>query len=83
MDGENRGDLLYGAKAIALHLDLTEKQTQHLIAKALIPTFKLGTAICATKSGLARHFVELMGPQRQIGDCSGESGNDVSGGPEG
>lgn len=82
MDGESPGDLLYGLKSIALHLELTERQAEHLIGKALVPTFKLGTVVCATKSGLARHFAALMCPQREIGGCGGELGDRGSRGPE-
>ena len=48
--------LLYGCKAIAAHLKLTPRQVSHLIAKGHLPTFRLGSIICSTKTDLAEHF---------------------------
>jgi hypothetical protein len=52
--------LLYGVKDIAAHLGLTPRQAAHLIDKGHLPTFRLGTIICSTKSGLAEHFSQLF-----------------------
>ncbi len=49
-------DLLYGVKAIAAHLQMTEKQVYHLHDKASLPTFKVGATVCARRSTLAKHF---------------------------
>lgn len=52
--------LLYGVKDIAAHLKLTPRQAAHLIDKGHLPTFRLGTVICSTKSGLADYFNQLI-----------------------
>jgi hypothetical protein len=39
--------LLYGAGAIAVYLGMTEHACRHLIANRVIPTFKIGSRICA------------------------------------
>ena len=52
--------LLYGVKDIAAHLKLTPRQAAHLIAKGHLPTFRLGSIICSTKSGLAEHFSQQI-----------------------
>lgn len=67
MEGERGNDLLYGVKSIAQHLEMTPRQAQHLVDKRLIPFFKMGAVVCATKSGLAEHFAAQMRAQREIG----------------
>lgn len=54
-------DLLLGVKAIADHLAMSERQALHLHYCRRIPTFKMGRAVCATRSGLQRHFAALSG----------------------
>jgi hypothetical protein len=49
-------DFLYGTKRIAQHLGLTVRQVEHMIARGVIPTFKLGAIVCSTRSSLQRHF---------------------------
>lgn len=55
---EPETDLLYGMTAIGDHLGLTARQAEHLAAKGVIPTFKLGGTVCARRSTLAKHFAE-------------------------
>ena len=57
-DAKSNGsaDLLYGADAIASHLELTKRQVLHLHEKGEIPTFKTGRTVCARRSTLAKHF---------------------------
>lgn len=52
MEHETNPDLAYGTKAIARHLGLTERQALHLKEKGLLPTFYIGSTICALKSKL-------------------------------
>ena len=54
MDGivSPRGELLYGAPAIAAFLGITERQARHLADKARIPTWKEGKLICARRASL-------------------------------
>ena len=51
-------DLLWGLKEIARYLNKTPRQAQHMHEKKLIPTFKMGAVVCATKSALAERFAE-------------------------
>lgn len=46
------GDLLYGAAPIAKYLGLTEKQARHRIDTGHIPSFRIGSTICARRSTL-------------------------------
>lgn len=52
-------DLLTGIADIAEHLSWPERRVLHMHEKGLIPTFKLGRAVCARRSALARHFADL------------------------
>jgi hypothetical protein len=61
--------LLYGCKAIAAHLKLTPRQAAHLIDKGFLPTFRLGTIICSTKSALAEHFSEQIRATKGDDQC--------------
>ncbi|GHA11270.1 hypothetical protein GCM10007989_01970 [Devosia pacifica] len=45
-------DLLLGAKAIAKHLGVTQRQTYRLIADRHIPSFKVGGTVAARRSQL-------------------------------
>ncbi len=57
-------DLLYGAEAIAAHLELTKRQVLHLHEKSQIPTFKMGRTVCALRTALAAHFQNLTAETR-------------------
>lgn len=59
MKDAKEADLLYGAAAIAAHLELTSKQVYHLHDKGELPTFKVGATVCARRSALAAHFAAL------------------------
>lgn len=59
-DNHDVDGLLYGVKDIAGHLKLTPRQAAHLIDKGHLPTFRLGSIICSTKSSLAEHFNQLI-----------------------
>lgn len=56
---KNARDLLYGVTAIADHLGLTNRQVYHQREQGLLPTFKMGRVVCASKSYLAEHFRKL------------------------
>jgi hypothetical protein len=49
---ERGGEVLYGASAIAQFLGIDETPTRHLIAKGVIPTFKIGAKVCARRRTL-------------------------------
>lgn len=57
--------LLHGAKAIARHLNMTERQCRYLIAHERIPVFRLGKIVCTTADTLARHFDTLAQGEAQ------------------
>lgn len=57
-------DLLYGASAIAEHLQMTAKQVYHLHDQANLPTFKIGNRVCARRSELEAHFARESRGQR-------------------
>jgi len=61
-------DLLRGVKEIARHLGRTVKQTEYWIRKGHVPTFKVGGAVCATRSAIAAHFNALAGYSGKFGD---------------
>lgn len=46
------GQLLYGSRAIAEHLGITQRQTLHLLAQNRLPHFVLGRMRCCSKSSL-------------------------------
>jgi len=52
-------DLLYGAKAIADFLGLTEKQARNRIEAGVIPIFRMGGTICARRSTLTAWLTSL------------------------
>ncbi len=54
-------DLLYGVRAIARALDLSEDQTDHLCRDGRIPTFKIGKRVCSRRSWL-RTWLEHQRP---------------------
>jgi excisionase family DNA binding protein len=48
---DNRAsDLLYGARAIAGYLGVSQKQVYHLIETKRIPAFKVGKVVCSRRS---------------------------------
>lgn len=49
---ESDGDLLYGVPAIANHLGMTHAQIYHLHKENRIPTYKMGSKVCASKTKL-------------------------------
>lgn len=51
-------DLLHGLEAIGRAIGLGPRQVQYLHDKGELPTFKLGRAVCARRSTLAKHFAE-------------------------
>lgn len=69
-------DLLWGLKEIARHLRKTPRQVQHMHDKRLLPTFKMGSVVCATKSGIAAHFAKLSGGDVSIGLNTGDGEGD-------
>lgn len=53
---ENDADLLFGAKAIAAFLKVTERQVYNLHSTTELPTFKLGAIVCARRSTIREFF---------------------------
>lgn len=51
-DNAGVGDLLYGARPIAEHLGITERQARYLIDQRTLPAWKEGKMICARRSSL-------------------------------
>src|SRR4051794_23346845 len=49
-DTPEASDLLYGSRAIARYLGLTERQAAHRIAAGVIPHFKIEGTVCARKA---------------------------------
>ena len=45
-------ELLYGARAIGLHLGLSENAVEHLVALQRIPTFRIGRRVVARRATL-------------------------------
>jgi hypothetical protein len=50
------GDLLWGVRAIARHIDRSVRQTQYLIDTDKIPIKRLGKTIVASRSGIDNHL---------------------------
>lgn len=56
---ENRtADLIYTVAEIARFLGIRDRQARHLIDTAVIPTFKLGSIICARRSVIEAMLAE-------------------------
>lgn len=53
-DNPQTSDFLYGVPAIAVYLNLKERQVYHLADKNNLPVFKLGGKTCARKSSLQK-----------------------------
>jgi len=66
-DPEN-SDLLYGVAAIASYLGLTEKQARHRTQQGTIPTFKMGSVVCARRSSLRAWLANLESQSGQEGE---------------
>ncbi len=47
-------DLLFGAKAIAEFLGISQRQTYRLIYDSILPSFKLGGTVAARRSTLTK-----------------------------
>lgn len=70
---EHKGDLLLGAKAIAKHLGIGQRQTYRLIYAGAIPTFKLTLSggVAARRSTLDAWLAEKEAEARKAqGDAS-------------
>lgn len=57
-DNDNDSTILMGAKAIAAHLGLTQRQVYRLVYECGLPHFKLGGTVSARKSTLLRWLAE-------------------------
>lgn len=71
-DDLSAADLLYGVKAIAAFLGLTERQAQHRIDDGALPTFRLGGkkrgTICARRTTLRAHLAKLEREAQEAGN---------------
>lgn len=57
MSGEKRNaDLLYGVPAIAVYLDMRERQARHLCEAGKIPTYRIASTICASKIAIDEYL---------------------------
>lgn len=76
----NAADLLYGVKAIAAFLGLTERQAQHRIDDGEIPTFRMGGkkrgTICARRSSL-RTWLGFLERQAQASNDNSNAEGDA------
>lgn len=74
-DDLSQADLLYGVKAIAAFLGLTDRQAQHRIDDGALPTFRLGGkargTICARRTTLRSHLAKL---EREAQAGGGDAG---------
>lgn len=57
-DNDNDPTILMGAKAIAAHLGLTQRQVYRLVYECGLPHFKLGGTVAARRSSIARWIAE-------------------------
>jgi hypothetical protein len=55
-------DLLTGIRAIAQYTGESERRTEYLAERNLIPVFRIGKRICARKSELAETFSSAANP---------------------
>ena len=55
------GDLVWGIKGIAVEIDRTERQTYHMVMTRVLPVQQIGGRWVASRSGLRRHFAEILG----------------------
>lgn len=63
--GEGSFDLLYGRRAIAEYIGLSEGQTQGLLQGGHLPAFKLGGRVCSRRSVLDRWLNDRLPPVRE------------------
>ena len=54
-----KGDLLYGAPAIAEYLGVTDRVVYHRAETGEIPSFKIGKTICSRKTTLTEYMEAL------------------------
>lgn len=66
-----RGDLIYGAPAIAAYLGLRTRQVHHLIEKHGLPVFRLGRRVVARPGGL-RQWVRDREAKAEVARETGE-----------
>ncbi|HEX7853839.1 MAG TPA: hypothetical protein VF503_09105 [Sphingobium sp.] len=71
------GDLLFGAAAVAQHLNLTKNQVTNFHRSGELPTFKVGRAICARISTLQAHFALQEAAQIGMGSIHLSHGVDT------
>jgi len=74
MIDQEPADLLYGIPAIAAYLRLKSPQIYHLIAKAGLPTFKIGGRVCARKPSITAWL-----EQREKGQARNADDDDAIG----
>jgi hypothetical protein len=58
MDTGQAPELLHGVSAIAAHLGLNKRVIYHLASTTDMPTFRLGTVVCARRSSLDTWLIE-------------------------
>ena len=63
------GQILYGVKRIARHLQMTPRQVAYAVERGRLPIFRLGAIICTTPTLLEDHFRKLANVSH-----SGQSG---------
>jgi len=62
-DTDIASDLVFGARAIASVLGMTQRQVYHVTACSQIPTFKIGGTLCARRSTLLAWLERLESPR--------------------
>lgn len=62
------GDLMRGVEAIAVFLDLTQRQTNHLLQCGQLPAFKMGGIWHARKSTILAHIAAKEARSAQRAD---------------
>jgi excisionase family DNA binding protein len=50
--------MLYGAGSIAAYLGMSEHACRHLISESVIPTFKIGSRICARRETIDQWIID-------------------------
>jgi hypothetical protein len=53
-------DLLWSVEDIAEAIGRSRRQTFHMLQNGRLPARKIGAHWCASRSGLRRHFAELL-----------------------
>ncbi len=54
-------DLGWGAKALAAEINRTERQAYHLLETGQLPAQRIGGRWAWSRSGLRRHFAQVLG----------------------